>query len=237
MIAERLADVRARIEIAAKASARDAADITLVAVTKGFDAERVREGVELGLTDLGENRVQELLDKQARVRAPVRWHMIGTLQRNKAHHVVGRVSMIHSVDSQRLAETIGARAHADGIAQDVLIQVNASHETSKHGVEPEEAVDAVRAAAGIAGVRVCGLMTIAAPGNETEARAAFKALRALRDKATTVVPEARELSMGMSEDFEAAIEEGATIVRVGTAIFGPRDQGEQASRQPLEKGR
>jgi pyridoxal phosphate enzyme (YggS family) len=223
VIAERLEAVRARIRRAAESSGRDAGSITLVGVTKGIDVERAREGIALGISDLGENRVQELLEKQAAIDADVRWHMIGTLQRNKVHHVVGRVSLIHSVDSRRLAEAIGARAAIEGLTQDVLIQVNASHESSKHGVGPDEALEVARATAGIDGVRVRGFMTIAALGDEQRARDAFRALRDLRDKAISEVPDAVELSMGMSDDFDVAIEEGATIVRVGTAIFGPRD--------------
>ena len=221
MISSRVDDVRARIERAADSAAREASSITLVAVTKGIDVEHVREGVELGLRDLGENRVQELLEKQAAIDGPVRWHMVGTLQRNKVHDVVGSVSLIHSVDSRRLAESIGARAHAHGITQDVLIQVNTSREETKHGIAPDSPDD-VRAIAGIEGVRVCGFMTIAAPGDHAEARAEFRTLRELRDTTLPDLPDARELSMGMSDDFEVAIEEGATHVRVGTAIFGPR---------------
>jgi pyridoxal phosphate enzyme (YggS family) len=223
MIADNLAAVRARIEAAATRAARSAEDVSLVAVTKEVDVARAREAVELGVGDLGENRVQELQSKQSALAgSPVRWHMIGTLQRNKVPQVVGHVALIHSVDSPRLAEAIGRQAAAEGLEQDVLLEVNVGGEPTKHGVAPEDALDVARGLLDIDGLRLRGLMTIAPAGDARAARDAFRTLRELGDRLQEDAPGATELSMGMSEDFEIAIEEGATIVRIGSAIFGAR---------------
>jgi len=216
-----LANVRRRIEDAASRSGRSASGIRLVAVTKGVPAERIAEAIALGLLEIGENRVQDLRDKQKQLSdAAVKWHLVGTLQRNKVRHVVGTVELIHSVDSAALAHDIGARGRAVGVRQDVLLQVNASGERTKHGVLPTNAHAVAGSIAEIEGVRLLGLMTIAEEGDRQAARATFRLLRELRD--TVAIPEARELSMGMSADFTEAIEEGATILRIGSAIFGPR---------------
>jgi pyridoxal phosphate enzyme (YggS family) len=223
VIAEALDAVRARIDAAAQRSGRSPRDVSLVAVTKGVEVERIREAVSLGITDIGENRVQELRVKQdALGSGSIRWHMVGTLQKNKVRQVAGKVALIHSVDSPELAETIGARATAEGVTQEILLEVNAARETSKHGVAPDEALDLAAVAARVDGVRVRGFMTIAPASDPGAARAAFSLLRDLRDRARELVPEAIELSMGMTDDFEIAIEEGSTLVRIGTAIFGPR---------------
>lgn len=251
-LADALASVRARIEAATARAGRRAEDVTLVAVTKGIPAERVAEALALGLRDFGENRVQEMEDKRRvldvlatgggtskdstsgrdgkeKDRVPAglagvspRWHMIGTLQRNKVRSVVGAAVLVHSVDSIELARAIGARARAMETVQSVLLQVNVSGEATKHGFAPAQAPRAVEEAAGIEGIAVCGLMTMAAPGDRERARAAFRVLRTLRDRVADTAPSAVELSMGMSEDFEEAIEEGATMVRIGSALFGAR---------------
>lgn len=223
MIAENLAAVRARIDEAAARAGRDAREITLVAVTKEVDDETARQAVASGLSDLGENRVQELRRKQGSLAdLDVRWHMIGTLQRNKVAQVVGRVVLIHSVDSVSLAGTISKRAEDQGIRQDVLLEVNAGEERQKHGVMPSEAAEDARGLLSMKGLRLRGFMTVAPQGNIEAARRAFRTLRELRDDVGQRAPEVSELSMGMTEDFEVAIAEGATIVRVGTAIFGVR---------------
>jgi len=223
MIADNLAAVRARIEAAAARAGRAAEDVTLVAVTKEVDAARAREAVALGVGDLGENRVQELQSKQSALAGSwVRWHMIGTLQRNKVPQVVGHVALIHSVDSPRLAEAIGKRAAAEGLEQDVLLEVNAGGEPTKHGAALDDAIDVARGLLDVDGLRLRGLMTIAPAGDARAAREVFRTLRELGDRLQERAPDALELSMGMSEDFEIAIEEGATIVRIGSAIFGAR---------------
>ncbi|HEX9776275.1 MAG TPA: YggS family pyridoxal phosphate-dependent enzyme [Actinomycetota bacterium] len=222
-VARRLRTVRERIAAAAARAGRDPGDVTLVAVTKGFGWDRVAGAIEAcGLTDLGENRAQELRAKLAVAPPGIRWHFVGSLQRNKAAMVAGRVAMVHSVDSLALAEAIGARAR-DG--QDVLVEVNTSGEPAKHGVPVEDVGDALQAISVVEGVRVRGLMTMAAPGGGEQARACFATLRGLRDRFAGVHPGLTQLSMGMTEDFEEAVEQGATIVRIGTAIFGPRPDG------------
>jgi len=233
MIADNLAALLERIDAAASRAGRDAGEITLVAVTKEVDAVAAQEAVANGLRDLGENRVQELTKKREVLAGlNVRWHMIGTLQRNKVAQVVGQVVLIHSVDSAALAEAIGKRAQARGLRQDVLLEVNVGGESSKHGVGPgEEAIEVARGLLGIEGVRLRGLMTVAPQDNEAAARGGFRVLRELRDEIRARASEVTELSMGMSEDFEIAIEEGATIVRIGTAIFGPRGTKQTGPRK------
>lgn len=222
-IAERLAAVRERIAHAAERAGRDPAEVLLVAVTKDVDPERILRAVAAGAADLGENRAQELVRKrEALPDVPARWHFIGTLQRNKVRAVAGRVALIHSVDSVPLGESVARRAADSGSEQHVLVQVNVSGEGTKTGVDPAAAAEVVGALRAVPGLRVRGLTTIA-PAEEPEAaRASFRALRLLRDELAGRYAEVRELSMGMTSDFEAAVEEGATIVRVGTAIFGPR---------------
>lgn len=228
-IADAVAAVRARIADAARRAGRAPDEVTLVAVAKGQPAASIAEAVAAGARDIGENRAQELVAKRGALSdAGIRWHMVGTLQRNKIARVVGAVALIHSVDSAALAEAIGARARSAGVVQEVLLEVNTSGEASKHGVAPSDALAAAAAVAATDGVALRGFMTIAAPGDPAVARRAFAALRELRDRAVLAVPEASELSMGMTDDLEEAIEEGATIVRVGTAIFGHRHPQEQA---------
>jgi pyridoxal phosphate enzyme (YggS family) len=229
VIAENLAVVRERIGAAATRAGRRSEDVTLVAVTKEVDAMRVAEAISAGVRDVGENRVQELrIKRSALADSPVRWHMIGTLQRNKVAQVVGQVTLIHSVDSVRLGEAIAKRAAAGGRSQDVLLEVKAGSEPSKHGVDPASAMDAAGRLLEMDGLRLRGLMTIAPEGDPRAARAAFRTLRDLGDRLRERAPEAAELSMGMSGDFEIAIEEGATIVRIGSAIFGARAEAHGA---------
>ncbi|MGH2786051.1 MAG: YggS family pyridoxal phosphate-dependent enzyme [Actinomycetota bacterium] len=226
-IAERLADVRERIAETALGCGRDPSSVRLVAVTTGVAAERVREAIDAGAVDLGENKAQELTEKMTALAEATplpRWHFVGSLQRNKVKLVAGRVALIHSVDSEELGRAIGARAMSDGVVQDVLIEVNVWGEASKHGVAPERAWDLVASLAGVEGIALRGLMTIAPAGAGVAARAAFGGLRELRDQLRSELGggSLAELSMGMTSDFEIAIEAGATIVRIGTAIFGAR---------------
>lgn len=220
-IAERAAAVRQRILAAAERAGRDPGSIRLVAVSKTVEADRVREAYEAGLTDFGENYVQEALRKIRELGPGPVWHFIGHLQRNKARHAVGAFRLIHSVDSVALAQELQKRAANAGLNQDVLIEVRLDPAATKTGVDPDELPELARAVAACPNLRLRGLMGMPPlfPDPE-EARPCFRLLRQLLG----VLPEeARvELSMGMSADFEVAIEEGATIVRVGTAIFGPR---------------
>jgi pyridoxal phosphate enzyme (YggS family) len=222
-LAERLARVHARIAEAARAVSRRPEDVLLVAISKAFPAGDCLEAVAHGVTDLGENRAQELKDKLAILGDRARWHFVGPLQTNKVRLVVGSAVLIHSIDRPEVAEAVAGRARRRGITQDVLVEVNVSGEKAKHGVDALGAVALVERVAALDGIAVRGLMTIPPlPARPEESRPYFKHLAALRDEVAERVPEAVELSMGMTRDFDVAIEEGATIVRVGEAIFGPR---------------
>jgi pyridoxal phosphate enzyme (YggS family) len=209
--AERLAGVHARIADAARRANRDASSVRLVAVSKTQSVEAVREAVAAGHALFGENRAQELVQKADAVAAE--WHFIGHLQTNKVRQVVGRATLIHGVDSLALAEEIARRK-----GPPVLVQVNSSGEASKSGVEPGDAIRFCAEVAAICDLR--GLMTIPAPTEDP--RPAFRLLRELAAEGRAKGLGTHELSMGMSDDFEVAIEEGATLVRLGTILFGPR---------------
>jgi pyridoxal phosphate enzyme (YggS family) len=219
-----LAAVRGRIAAAAARAGRRTDDVTIIAVTKGHPLERVREAAGAGLLDVGESRVQEAAAKQAAwPDAPVRWHLVGHLQRNKARLAAGRFALIHSLDSLRLADALEAGAAAAGVVQDVLVEVNVAREPQKSGAMPEEAPDLVAHAAGLPHLVVRGLMTLAPYDAPAAAqRRVFGELRELRERLATSALPLAVLSMGMSADFEAAVEEGATMVRLGTILFGER---------------
>jgi PLP dependent protein len=222
-LADRLAMVRSRIEDAAARAGRDADDVVLVGITKTWPVDVCKAALDAGLADLGENRAQEFRDKTTVLGPAARWHFVGHLQTNKVRHVVGSAVLIHSVDGFGLAEAISRRAAAADVVQDVLIEVNIAGEATKHGVAPETVIPLARDISGLPGVRVRGLMTMPPLSDDPETtRRYFKELAELGQRAADVVPGATELSMGMTRDFEVAVEEGATIVRVGEAIFGPR---------------
>jgi hypothetical protein len=234
LAADRLAAVRERIDRAARASGRDAADITLIAVSKRQPIERVALAVAAGVTHLGENYVQELRDKRAELEtrvgqelaAGLHWHMIGGLQRNKARIVVPLVDTVESVDRESLAVELDRRAAGADRVLPICIQVNLSREPQKSGVDPDALPALLEACEPLSHLRVEGLMTVpAASDDPPQTRGSFARLRELRDTLRNAPGggDLRELSMGMSGDFEIAIEEGATRVRVGTLIFGPRD--------------
>ncbi len=220
-IADNVARVRERIAAAASRAGRSHEEITLVAITKTVDPSRIREAVEAGVLDLGENYYQEARDKIPLFGPEIRWHFTGHLQSNKAKYVAGAFALIHSLDSLPLAQEIGRRASARNRVQSVLIEVKLDPSDTKRGIAPEETLALAEQAAGIAGVRLCGLMGMAPyviePG---EARPYFVRLRRLFEELP--VENRQVLSMGMSGDFEVAVEEGATHVRIGTAIFGLR---------------
>ena len=221
-----IAAVRSRIAAAAVRAGRSPEDVRIVAVTKGHPLERAREAVAAGLADLGENRVQEALAKQAAwPDGPARWHLIGHLQRNKVKLVVGRFALIHSLDSIRLADALEAAGAAAGRVQDVLVEVNVAREAQKNGALPDEAPALVAHAAGLSHLRLLGLMTMAPYGAPAAVQhQVFGGLRELRDRVSRNLGLATlsQLSMGMSGDFEIAVEEGATMVRLGTILFGER---------------
>jgi len=197
--------------------------VRIVAVTKSHGPEAVRAAVAAGLTDVGENRVQEAMEKQeALAGVRVDWHLIGTLQRNKARHAAGRFALIHSVDRLDLAAELDRRA-AEGSRQAVLVQVNCSDEPQKGGVEPGGVPALLDALGGFARLEVRGLMTMSALTDDVaEQRRAFRRLRELRDAGERSGHRLPELSMGMSGDFPVAVEEGATMIRLGTLLFGER---------------
>ena len=234
-IAERLATVRQRIAAAAERAGRDPEQITLLGVAKRKSAEQIAAAVGAGLRDVGENYVQEAVAKIPQVGAllaetgtpPPRWHFIGQLQRNKARDVADHFDCAASVDRERLGAELDRRAALLDRTLDVLLQINVSGEGQKGGADPAAAQDLLSASARWPRLRVVGLMAIPAAAEDPEAtRPAFARLRELRDNLRGRMggEHLAELSMGMSGDFEVAIEEGATIVRVGTAIFGPRGE-------------
>ena len=220
---ERLALVRA--EIARRQAAGGwTHPVTIVAVTKGFGPEAVTAARAAGLPDVGENRVQEALDKMAQVTDPgVVWHLIGHLQRNKAKLVPGRFALVHSIDSLELAEELAKRAAAQGLRQRVLVQVNVAGEEQKSGCTPADAAPLARRIAALESLALEGLMTIAPLTDAPEVqRTTFRGLRQLRDALQQEGLWVPTLSMGMSGDFATAVEEGATVIRLGTALFGAR---------------
>lgn len=220
-LAERVAEVRERVA-AAVARGGHQQDVTLVAVTKTHGPEAVRAAWDAGVRDVAENRVQEALAKMDGVDVPVRWHIIGHLQRNKVK-ALDNVALVHSLDSARLADALCAYGIARGRAVEALVQVNASGEQTKGGYAPEEIVPEAERLTGLVGVRVRGVMTMAPyDAGEAVLRATFAGARAARDVLRAAGHPADELSMGMSNDYQVAVEEGATLVRLGTVLFGAR---------------
>jgi len=217
---ERLAQVRAEIA-RCQAAGGWSHPVTIVAVTKGFGADAVAAALAAGLADIGENRVQEALDKMDRVAAPgARWHLIGHLQRNKAKLVPGRFALVHSLDSVELAEELNRRARAP---LRVLLQVNVAREAQKSGCAPEQAPALARHIAALEALRLEGLMTLAPfTDDEDVQRRTFRSLRTLRDTIKEEGLWLPTLSMGMSADYATAVAEGATVIRLGTVLFGPR---------------
>ena len=219
--------VEKRVEEACKRAGRKREDVTLIAVSKTKPLSMVREIHSLNVIDFGENKVQELCDKYDKMEEKVNWHLIGHLQRNKVKYIVDKVKMIHSVDSFRLASQIDSEAKKKNVIVDILIEVNVAGEETKYGVSVEEVSPLIVEISSLQNVRVKGLMTIAPfVENPEENRVHFRKLRQLAvdiKKKNIDNVTMNELSMGMTNDFEVAIEEGATLVRVGTAIFGERD--------------
>lgn len=215
--------VRARVAKSAITAGRDPEDITLVAVTKNLPLDYVRIIHDLGVRDIGENRAQEMSDKQQELPAEdIRWHMVGHLQRNKVKYVLGFVELIHSLDSLSLAREINGRAMAMGKTQSVLVEVNISREPQKHGVSPEKVAELVEGLRFFQNISVVGLMTMAPQDvRPVVAAKVFAGLRDIRDAQQKEFPELswRWLSMGMSDDFEAAIQEGSNMVRLGRTLF------------------
>lgn len=216
-IRENAASVEERIARACARAGRSRAEVTLVAVSKTFPASFIDDAIAAGITEVGENRVQEAREKKPLVRGTARWHLIGHLQTNKAKDAVKLFDVIQAVDSLDLAEKLARAAESHGKRQDVMLQVNIGDEMQKSGIARADVDAVVRQASALASLRVMGLMAIPPIGTADASRPYFRELRSMRDALGL-----EQLSMGMSEDFEAAIEEGSTIVRVGRAIFGSR---------------
>jgi hypothetical protein len=225
-IASNLTEIRARIDAACQRSQRDPSSVRLVAVSKTHPTASVDEAAAAGQELFGENYVQEFVAKTEEVTAPVQWHFIGSLQSNKVKYLVGRVAMIHSVDRLSLAEELDRQWGKLGQTLEILIEVNLGEEESKGGASADAAIALIQSIATLPHLQICGLMALPPYLEDAEAvRPYFRRLRELAARITVAnIPGVlmRELSMGMSHDFEVAIEEGATLVRVGTAIFGAR---------------
>jgi hypothetical protein len=228
-IGDRCREVLERVALAAARSGRKPEEITVVAAAKGFGPEAVRAAIDAGIRDVGENYVQEAQQKQTLLgREGIRWHLIGRLQRNKASRAVSLFDLVHTVDSVELARALDRAAGKLGRRVRCLVEVNLAGEPTKAGVSCEAVASLCQQVAALPGICLEGLMAIPPPGSPEESRRFFVQLREIRDRVERLrLPgvHLKELSMGMSADFEAAIEEGATLVRIGTAIFGRRFVG------------
>ena len=214
--------VRGRVAKAAERAGRRPSDVLLVGVSKTVEVARIRQAIEAGVPALGENRVQEAKEKAAEIGRPVPWHLIGHLQTNKARLAAEQFDTVHSIDSQRVATALAQHRPAEAVSLAVLIEVDLTGIPGRSGVREEDVEPLARTIVDVSGVHLLGLMTIAPPGDSSEAsRPYFARLRAIRDRvqqsSDLALP---DLSMGMTDDFEVAIEEGATLVRIGRAIFG-----------------
>ena len=231
MIKTQLTEVRKQIEEAVEAAGRKKEEVTLIAVSKTYPVSAIEEAIAEGCMDFGENHVQELVAKIEEIHQPVRWHLIGHLQTNKVKYIIGKTALIHSVDSVKLAEEIEKQSAKKKIITHILLEVNVAEEASKYGFRVEEVMKVVEKISKMPHIQVDGLMTVAPYVENPESnRAIFRKLFELSvdiqkqkfDNISTSI-----LSMGMSNDFKIAIEEGATMVRVGTAIFGNRDYSKE----------
>lgn len=227
MLKENLANVEKNIEQACKNAGRNRNEVTLIAVSKTKPVEMLQEIYDENIRDFGENKVQELCSKMEQLPSDIRWHMIGHLQRNKVKYIVGKVELIHSVDTYRLAEEINIQAKKQNVIVPILVEVNIAHEESKFGISAEDAILLVEEISRLENIRIKGLMTIAPyVENPEDNRLYFRKIKQLSVDITNknIDNVSMEiLSMGMTGDYEVAIEEGATMVRVGTGIFGARN--------------
>ena len=225
MIDRQLRGVTERIREASQRTGRDPKEVELVLVTKEVDPGRIKLAYDLGVRDFGENKVQDLMAKQNKLPKDVRWHFIGSLQTNKVKLLIGQVALIHSCDRVDLAREIEKQAAKQNRTVDILIQVNTSGEETKHGFDPKSVKQAISQIMTLEHLKVCGLMTIGPNTQDQEkTRESFHTLRNLKDRLQQEFPNCDwcYLSMGMSSDFELAIEEGANLLRIGSAVFGPR---------------
>ena len=237
-ISENLTEVQNRIDDSLRRAGRPPQAATLIAVSKTKPVSMILEAYRAGIRDFGENKVQELTEKREQLPSDIRWHMIGHLQRNKVKYLIGNVALIHGVDSLRLAEEISRESVKKSVETDILIEVNAAGEESKFGAAPEETLALVEAISRLPAVHIKGLMTIAPyTENPEENRKYFRALKQLSVDITRKNVDnvsMSVLSMGMTNDYEVAVEEGATYVRVGTGIFGLRSLGSAVTDGPAD---
>ena len=225
-IKENIENINAKIEAACQRSGRKREEVLFLVVSKTIDVPRIKEAVACGMTSLGENKVQEIMDKYEPMGEGIKWHLIGHLQTNKVKYIIDKVELIHSVESIKLAEEISKRAVAKGVTANILLEVNVAGEESKFCIKPEECEQMVREISVMPNIVIKGLMTVApAVENEEENRKYFRQMKQLLvDINSKKIDNVNmtELSMGMTGDYEVAIEEGATIVRIGTGVFGAR---------------
>lgn len=231
-IKENIDNILIRVDSTCKKTGRNPKDITVIAVSKTVDSQRAKEAVEAGINNLGENRVQELVKKYEELKCTdVKWHMIGHLQKNKVKYIIDKTVLIHSVESLELAEEINKRAKKNNLTVNVLIELNIGEEESKFGINEESVYDFIKSMEKFENIRVMGLMTVAPfCENPEDVRWVFKKMKNIYDKISTmklINVEMKYLSMGMTNDFEIAIEEGSNIIRIGTAIFGARKYKEE----------
>lgn len=226
-VAQNIADILKNVEASAKKIGKDLEDITVIAVTKTVDSDRALKAYEAGLNNFGENRVQEFNKKYESLKNfDINWHIIGHLQTNKVKYIIGKVKLIHSLESISLAEEIDKRSKQNGLITEVLVELNIAEEESKFGIKKENLIDFLKSIEGFENIKIVGLMTVAPfVEDKEEVRWVFKEMKQLYDTVSNMSfknVDMRYLSMGMTNDYDIAIEEGANIVRVGTAIFGSR---------------
>ena len=226
-IKDNINEVLKNVETAAKRVNRTLDDITVIAVTKTVDSERANEALKSGLNNLGENRVQEFMNKYEKMdNSNINWHIIGHLQTNKVKYIINKVRLVHSLESLSLAEEIDKRSKQHDIVTEVLIEMNIGEEESKFGLKKEELFDFIKSIEHLENIRIVGLMTVAPfSENKEDVRWVFKEMKNLYDKVSSMNfknVKMKYLSMGMTNDYDVAIEEGANIIRIGTAIFGSR---------------
>lgn len=227
-IAQNITDILKNVEISAKKCGKSLEDITVIAVSKTVDSSRALQAFEAGLINLGENRVQEFVNKHENLKNyDINWHIIGHLQKNKVKYIIGKVKLIHSLESLSLAEEIDKRSKQQGLVTDVLIELNIAEEESKFGIKKEDLIDFIKSVERFENIRIVGLMTVAPyVEDKEEVRWVFKEMKRLYDTVSSMSiknVEMKFLSMGMTNDYDVAIEEGANIIRIGTAIFGSRN--------------
>lgn len=218
-------EIKNNIKVHAQKANRNPDDILIMAVTKTVDVKRIQEAIDNGITDIGENKVQELIDKYPALKDKVQFHFIGHLQTNKVKYIIDKVKMIHSLDSVHLAQEINKRAHVNNIVMDCLVEVNIGSEESKYGIDPLNAIDFIKSLESFDNIRIRGLMTVAPFLEPEQVRPYFKKMKELFECAKRINQknvDFKYLSMGMTNDYTVAVEEGSNIVRIGTGIFGKR---------------